>query len=336
MSDPKPPLEDLGSDFEIIPDHPEDSAPKEALPEAPAPSRATPEGARGPSPRVGSVDSWASFGLVIALAGLLSSWGEAEAKLALLRGLLAAGCLHHLLAAGLGAVQPTGRSLKPILPGLLVLGGIAALVVGGGFAAGPAFALLGGLLALAATSLGGKKDAAAGPPPQARPLDAQFSASFGAYLMAVVGILMPWCGSGQTGVDALFGVVTLVFLLITMWASWVGSFRLWTMPVVTGKLGTLLFVAPMEVSLLGAIGVMRHLLAEDSLHFAYDAWPAAADGAEESFLQFGAGPLLTLVGGMLALVILVRGATAASAMAKERKAAEIEARKAARAARKGK
>lgn len=330
MSQNSDKLEALGDQFEVVEDLRREADVVAARPgAAPAPSGAS---------AIRSSTAWLSLGLTLGLAGLLAGWGGADSTLALLRGLLAAGVLYHLFTGGLVAVQPTAARVQPILPALLLLGGAGAFLLKGDAPLdlpGPLFTLLGGALALASPSLGKKKDAAL-PAGNLRPLDPQFTQSFGAYLLAFVGMVMlPWCSSGENGAHSLFGVLTLFFLLVTMWASWVGAFKLWTFPVVTGRLGFFLFLAPMEVAILGSVGVLRPLLGPDRFAVAYSAYPAAR-GVEESFLQYGAGPLMALAGGVMALVVLVKGAQTATVMAKERKAAEIEARKAARSGRKAK
>jgi len=333
-------IDDLGSDFEVIEEKPAAAAPEAAKEpkagEPAAPAAAAPAAAAAPGGApvpVRSTAAWTGMGLAVALAGLLGGWsGDAEASLALLRGLMIASVVAHLLTRGIAAVQPNNGAVKPVLPGLLALTGVLGFVLGtDGFASGPLFTALGGLLALAAPSMGKKKDAGL-PEAAGRPLDPQFTQSFGAYLLAFTGMLMPWCSSGEAGVDSIFGVITMFFLLVTMWAAWVGAFKLWTFSVVTGKLGFFLFLAPMEVAILGGVGLIR-VVAPDAFGVAQSAYPAL-EGAEDSFLQYGAGPLLTLVGGVFALVVLVKGAKAATELAKERKVAEAEARKAARSSRK--
>ncbi len=341
MSENKDKMEDLGTDFEVLEDLGADfevieEAPAAAPAAAPAGAAAAPAGAPAEGP-VRSTAAWTGMGLAIALAGLLGGWsGEAAASLGLLRGLLTAGVVAHLLTRGIGAVQPSSGAVKPVLPGLLALTGVLGFVLGtDGIPSGPIFTLLGGVLALAAPSMGKKKDAGL-PETTGRPLDPQFTQSFGAYLLAFVGMLMPWssgtAGVPEAGIDSLFGVITMFFLLVTMWAAWVGAFKLWTFSVVTSKLGFFLFLAPMEVAILGGVGLIR-VLAPDAFGIAASAYPMG-EGAEDGFLQYGAGPLLTLVGGLFALVVLVKGAKAATELAKERKAAEAEARKAARGSRK--
>lgn len=106
------------------------------------------------------------------------------------------------------------------------------------------------------------------------------------------------------------------------------------MPVVTGKLGMLLFLAPVEVLLLGLFGVIRFAAVGEGgiVGTVHEAWPADPD-VPETFLIHGAGALLTFLAGAMSLVVLIRSAKAAMAMAKDKKAAGIAERKVARAAR---
>jgi hypothetical protein len=129
----------------------------------------------------------------------------------------------------------------------------------------------------------------------------------------------------------------MVCILATVWSSWVGAWKLWTVPLVTGRLGLLIFLTPMETFILGLMGLLRPLQgAEEGKLFAmlHGAWPSG--GVEESFLVYGAGPLLTFVAGLLSLFVLVRSAKSAVAMAKDKKTAQVQARKASRASRSGK
>ena len=326
---------DLGSDFEVI----EDSAPKaedSKKSKTSAPSK-SPQTAKAP---ISSTLAWQGFGLAIALGGLLGPWGE-PSMAGILQGLALAAAVWQLLTHGIAGTSPTVSSGKPIAPALVALAGGAGLALSSG-ELGPILTLVGGLLALAAPKLGAKKDAKM-PLPPARDLDPQFMQSLAVYLAAFVGIMMPWGSGGERGVDSIFGVITLLCVLMSVWGAWVGSWKMWTLPVVTGKLGILLFLAPVEILLLGLFGVIRFAADTSSGIGAMTlgAWPQAlaeTDSGElvsgESLLVDGAGALLTFFAGVMALVVLVKSAKTAMAMAKDKKTAEIQARKEARAARK--
>ena len=318
---------DLGADFEVIEDSAVDTSKAQLAGDTGAEAQ-TPAPGRTP---ISSALSWQGFGLVIALCGLLGPWGEASMS-ALLQGLAIAAALWQLLTHGLGAVQPTALGAKPIAGALVAIAGAAGVVMNSG-ELGPILTLVGGLLALAAPQLGAKKDAKLSLPAP-RQLDPQFTQSLAVYLAALVGIMMTWGSGGERGVDSIFGVLTLLCVVMATWASWVGAWKMLTMPVVTGKLGMLLFLAPVEVLLLGLFGVIR-FTADGEVGIVgtvHEAWPAALD-VSESFLVHGAGALLTFLAGVLSLVVLTRSAKIAMAMAKDKKAAGIAARKADRAAR---
>ncbi|MBC8327504.1 MAG: hypothetical protein H8E31_02045, partial [Planctomycetes bacterium] len=146
LGQPTEVFEELGHDFEVLEAVPAAGSPVEAAAPAPAPQAAQ----AGAAPPVRSTAAWTGMGLAVALAGLLGGWsGEAEASLALLRGLMIASIAAHLLTRGVAAVQPTSGAVKPVLPGLLLLTGIGGVRLGGGgFAIGPRFTAPGGPPAL--------------------------------------------------------------------------------------------------------------------------------------------------------------------------------------------
>jgi len=339
MSDAPKEILDLGADFEII----EDAAPTSSPAEPSAAETAVPTSGGQPV-QVSSVMSWQGLGLLLGISGLLAQWPEGPG-IELLKGLALAFALWQLLTSGLGAVKPTVSDGKPIAGGLLVLAGLAGILLGdsesGGHFLAPILALIGGPIAAAAgTSLGRAKDQKLALP-KAHPLDPQFSQSLVVYLLALAGMLGPWGSGGDRGMDSVFGLITLLCTLMAIWASWVGSWKLWSMPLVTGKLGILLFLAPVEILLLGLMGLLRFAGAGNSVgDMALGAYPAAidADGVAvaEQFLVHGAAPLLTFLAGVAALGVLGKSAKAAMAMAEEKKKADIEARKAARSKRKKK
>lgn len=287
-----------------------------------------------------SVPAWTSLGLAIAFAGLLVPWGALGGNL--LQGALTAWVAWYLLMHGLAAVRPAWAPPHRALPVLLValsalrvgLGGSSALVSffgwGGASPGAGAFAtLLGGLLCLGAPVLGREKDRKLPPPPPPAPQDLQFSQSLLAYLIVFVGLLLPWGSAGERGADSGLGLVTLACVLLALWASWIGVWKLWPTPVISaGRMGFIFFLAPLEAVLMGLFGLVRHLRHSGA---PMEAWPG--DPAAEHFLVHGAGALLCLAGGGYAVYLLYHGTMAAMAMNKERKAQELAARKAARAAR---
>ncbi|HJM39128.1 MAG TPA: hypothetical protein QGG59_03325 [Planctomycetota bacterium] len=282
---------------------------------------------------ISSILAWRGFGFVLAIGGVLSSWGD-PSEAGLFRAIAFAAATWRFLTNGLGSVQPTRVNGKPISAALVTISGLAGSILSG-FAIGPLMTLVGGSIAVFSPVLGGKKDKKKTLPP-AKELDSQFSLSLAVYLLALGGMLLPWCGSGESGADSAFGAIVMVCILATVWSSWVGAWKLWTVPLVTGRLGILIFLAPMEIFILGLMGLLRPLGGKDDgglFKLLHDAWPDG--GVEESFLIYGAGPLLTFIAGILSLVILVLSAKSAVATAKERKEANVKARKASRASRKG-
>ncbi|HEX9795080.1 MAG TPA: hypothetical protein VGC54_13945, partial [Planctomycetota bacterium] len=266
---------------------------------------------------------------------------------------LLAWSIWYLLRFGFAAVQPVGKPPAATIGGaaLAVYGAARLALVGSDAvqdlfgwdatsmqgAIGAVFVLLGGALVIAAPALGGKRDAKLPPAVADAERDKQFTQSLLAYLLVFVGLLMPWASSGERGADSLFGALTLVFVGLVVWASWVGLWKLWTTPIVTGKLAIVLFLAPMEAALIGLLGVARVAMSgsEDPLGL-QAAWPSRLDALDvwEPLLVFGGGPLLSLAGGGLAVWVLLHGTKAALATNKQRKAEETAARKAARDGRK--
>lgn len=336
MSDAPKEILDLGTDFEIIEDAVLTSSPAQ-----PSAAETVAPISGGQLVPVSSVMSWQGLGLLLGISGLLAQWPEGPG-LEMLKGLALAFALWQLLTSGLVAVKPTVSGGKPIAGGLLVLAGLAGMLLGdpesGGHSLAPILALIGGALAaVGATSLGGAKDQKLALP-KAHSLDPQFSQSLVVYLLALAGMLGPWGSGGERGMDSVFGLITLLCTLMAIWASWVGSWKLWSMPLVTGKLGILLFLAPVEILLLGLMGLLRFAGEGNSVgEMALAAYPAAKDAVvAEKFLVHGAAPLLTFLAGVAALGVLARSAKAAMAMAEEKKKADMEARKAARSKRKKK
>ncbi|TAH38589.1 MAG: hypothetical protein EYC70_04240 [Planctomycetota bacterium] len=331
----KPPVEDLGHEFEVL----EEAARSSVAAVAAAPSPQPPPGGVIQPLRSGA--AWGSLGIGIAVAGLIGPWNDVGANL--LHGLLFAWGIWFLLRDGYAAVQPSWKLPSIYLAAALAGYGLLRLVLGGGqaslfgwHAGGPLAAfgalltLVGGAIAAAAPFLGKAKDAKLPALPPAPPRDPQFSQSLFAYLVILASLLMPWGSAGERGVDSGLGAVTLACVLLALWACWSGVWKLWTTPLVTGgRMGFMLFLAPLEALLLGLFGLGRWSGSDAFLK----AWPG--DPETEALLVYGAGPLLTLLGGGFATYLLFHGVRAATAMNKQRKADEMAARKAARDAKKG-
>ena len=319
----------LGDMFEVV-----EEAPQKAKRPAPAPG--------APPAPVRSVESWVSLGLALGLAGLLGGWANGGTPNLIHGGLLAA-LTWQLMRSGLATVQATHAKISPILPGiLLVYAGLRFVffmtgndsmqsMLGWGTegdATGAAIAMFGGLIAVGGPTLGKKADAKL-PKVESTPVDAQFSQTLLAYLLITVGLLMPWA-PGTPGVHFWLGSLTLIFVLLGAWASWVGMWKLWQMPIVTGKLGLVFFLAPIEAFLVGAFGLIGQNSGVDMpFGWARDIW-----GGGSGLLSWGGGPLLALGGACFAFYLLFHGAKAAVALNKQRKEEEIAARKASRAAKK--
>lgn len=350
----------LGASFEVIEENAADAPAKEAAPSTeaqPAPAAAGAAPARGvgvqaapgaspydpPYGPIRSANAWASMGLVIAAGGLLGPWVPAGANI--LHGGLLAYTLWFLIRGGFLAVQRTGQQLPIVLPILLVVYGAMRLALPGGLSAlgwgetvgmldasGAMLTVIGGLVAVLMPKTASKKDAKLPPPGTPLQLDKQFSLSLLAYLMIFVGLLMPWTDQAK-GVDSLMGVISLLLAMLMVWASWVSMWQLWQKPLVMGKMGLLLFLAPLECFLLGAIGLVRlmHIESDDGTVTFGSAYPSSG---EVDFMAYSGGPLLVTLASCFALYLIGTGAKEAMAMSKQKKADEIAARKAARASKK--
>lgn len=336
------PVMSLGSDFEVLEDG---STPAAATGAAAAPG--APSATDPPFGPIRSANAWASLGLSIALAGMLGPWAAVKGDL--VHGFLLTWTLWFLIRGGFLAVQRTGQPVPVALPAALLLYGIARIATSGSGleflgwdatvgaldASGAFLTTLGGLLALAMPrTVAKKKDAKLPPPGVPLSVDKQFRHSLFAYLAIFVGLLMPWASEAR-GVDSLAGVITLLLAMLMVWASWVAMWQLWQKPLVMGKLGMLLFLAPLEAVFVGFLGIV--LAATDAgseneyiagLHNAYP-------GDVTPFFAYAGGPLLVTLGSLYAIKLIFSGAKEAQAMLKERKAQEIEARKAKRASKKG-
>ncbi len=315
----------LGSAFEVV----------EETPAKPAAAPRPPAGAAsGPVPLRKSVTN-GSIGLMIALAGLLSPYGAPQFQA--LAALAIAFIVWDLASSGLGRIKPTSTAHKPIGPALAIVAGGLGIAMKGdnefGMLGG-ILAVLGGVLALAAPAMGKAADAKLPPAPADAPVDEQFSKSFLAYMLVLVSLPLPWAsGENATGIGTYLGIITFLFCVLGLWASWSGMWKMWSMQAVTsGMLGLVLFLAPLEALLVGILGLARVLMGEGAVDMLANPWPG--EGPQD-FLQYGLPPLLTLFGGGLAGYELFHGAKKGLADNKAKQEAEIAARKAARAARRG-
>ncbi|MCH2101977.1 MAG: hypothetical protein MK209_08665 [Planctomycetes bacterium] len=288
-----------------------------------------------------SANAWGSMGLVMAVAGLLGPWADTGGNL--IHGALLSITVWFLVRGGFLAVQRTGASVPPALPLALMIYGILRVSLSGGMGSlgwqesggamgvsGALMTIIGGLLGfLMPRTVAKKKDAKLPPAGSPLQLDKQFSRSLMAYLMVFFGLQMNWTDT-SVGTDSLFGVFTMLFAMLMVWASWVAMWQLWQKPLVLGKLGMLLFIAPMEVLAMGIVGLIRTGM-PGKIGMVDDAYPGSIEGG---FLAYGGGPLLITIAGCYALYLVFAGAKEAQAMVKERRAQEVEARKAARAKKK--
>jgi hypothetical protein len=292
-----------------------------------------------------SSNAWASMGLVIATCGLMGEWADFGGNL--LHGGLLAYSLWFLLRSGFAAVQRTGQTMPMALPVLLLIYGGVRLALPDGIDAlgwsssatlmdssGALLTALGGLLALLMPKKAQKKDAGLPPAGQPLQLDQQFSRSLLAYLMIFVGLQMSWTGisdegSFSSGTDSFGGILTLLLAMLMMWASWVSMWQLWQKPLVMGKLGLLLFLAPLEALIVGLAGLARVALPDmEKLEWLVLAYPGTV---EQGFLAYSGGPLLVTLASCYALYLIGTGAKEAVNITKQKKADEVAARKAARA-----
>ncbi len=153
--------------------------------------------------------------------------------------------------------------------------------------------------------------------------DQQFRNSFAAYLMVTIGLFATWTADGASGTENWLGGVTLVLTLLALIASWSGMWKLPSMKEVTGKLGLILFLAPLEGALYGFLGLVAALMGNSgSENFTASFWPSGVSAIP--------GPAMVLLGSLIALMVLFGGAKTAVKMEKERKAEERAARKASR------
>jgi len=308
----------LGGAFEVV-------TPSPAAAAAPMAAGAATGPLRGAVAKTG-------VGLLIALAGLLLPYGAPA--FAAIKAVAVAVVAWQLLALSMARVKPALSTPLPIGAGLALVAGVLGLMKAGetGFGmVGAIVILLGAVLSLAGPTMAKKADSKlppAGPEPV---IDGQFSKSLLAYLLMLSCLPLAWSNGGGTGTDTILGALTFLFCLLGAWASWVGMWKMWSMPAVSnGLLGLVLFLAPLEAIMLGLFGFLRVLGGEDAMKQLANAWPG--DGSQD-LLQFGLPPLILAVAGCLATYELFHGAKKGMAANKVKKDAEVEARKAARAAR---
>lgn len=313
-------IKSLGSDFEVVTPAPAAAAP------APAPMGNAGGPLRGAVAKCG-------LGLLLALAGLLLPYGAPE--FAVVKALAITVVLWQLLTLSMARVKPINKTPMPIGAALAIAAGALGLLNAGDTGVGMiggAAAVLGGLLSIAGPATAKKADSKLPPATQDPPIDDQFSKSLLAYLLILAFLPMSWAnGAGSTGVSTYLGALTFVFCVLGAWASWVGMWKMWQMPAVSsGFVGLALFLAPLEAFLVGALGLVRVLGGEEAPADFLNAWPGV--GAQD-FLQYGVPPLVVLLAACLATFELVQGAKKGMAANKQKKDAEVEARKAERAAR---
>jgi len=309
----------LGSEFEAL-----DAAPP-APAAAAAPAAASAPG--GPAAPMRKTTVAGSMGLLIALGGLCAAY---PARFAVVQVGVAAFLIFELLRFGLARTAPTGKALSPIAGGLAVVAGAVGLIPDGGsqFIMAPIFAILGGLLALAAPAINKKADSKLPPPaPEAEP-DPQFSKLLLGNLLILAGASAHWTTAAR-GTDTILGAILVVCCVLAIFASWVGMNRTWAMPAVSsGSLGMILILTPFDGLLLGVFGLVRHFkgVGEDGmLEMVSNAWPGETD------LVTHALPMFLVIGASAwSLSTVVKGTMQGVEAQKKRKEEEIAARKAAR------
>lgn len=302
----------LGSEFEVI-----EAAPAAAAASAPSAPSA------GPAPMRAATAS-GSVGLLIALGGLLGGY---PAKFAVVQAAAAAFLAFEVLRHGLARVQPIFVPHSPIGPLVAILAGGLGLALGvsEGIHAAPALAVLGGVYALVMPGLSKKTDAKLPPAPPAAPADPQFSKLLLGNLLVIAGTVLPWTDQAR-GADTILGAILLVCGVLGVCSAWIGMGKTWAMPAVSGGLlGMSLIIVPLDGLLLGAFGIVRHVKGEMDLA----PWPGSA---ELDFVQYGLPVLLVIGASVWSLTGVVQGTLKGVEAQKQRKAEEVAARKAARAA----
>lgn len=274
--------------------------------------------------------SLGSIGLIFALAGLLLPYPLDE--YAFLPSLVVMLIVWELLSNGLLRIHQSFSAHKPFIPWLALITASLPLFVFPEATAdsavsiiGVCIALCGASLAMCAPMMAKKSDAKLPTAPAEPEVDGQFSTSLLAYLLVLAGLPLAW-SQGAAGSDSALGAFTFLFCLIGAWASWAGMWRMWAMPAITsGMLGLVLFLAPLEAVIYGLFGLLRVVTGTKGTIAAQ--W---AGNVDAGFLAYGVGPSLVLLGGVIATYELFHGAKKGMAANKEKKQAEINARKAKR------
>ena len=274
--------------------------------------------------------SLGSIGLIFALAGLLLPYPLSE--YAFLPSLVTMLIVWELLSNGLLRINQSFSAHKPLIPLLALITASLPLFVfpeattdSAVSIIGVCIALCGASLALFAPMMAKKSDAKLPTAPAEPEVDGQFSTSLLAYLLVLAGLPLFW-SQGAAGSGSALGAFTFLFCLIGAWASWAGMWRMWAMPAITsGMLGLVLFLAPLEAVIYGLFGLLRVVTGTKGPITAQ--W---AGNVDAGFLAYGVGPSLVLLGGVIATYELFHGAKKGMAANKEKKQAEINARKAKR------
>ena len=272
-----------------------------------------------------------SIGLVWALAGALSPYGLPE--YAYIANLLSAIIIWELCANGLFRLEPSYKAHKVCVPLLGVIVGVlpflmAPMNANPGPLTGTILILTGSLFALLAPFISKKADSKLPSAPEEAAVDVQFSKSFLAYLLVLIGLFLPWAGgeSLNNGLSHWFGVMTFAFCFIGTWTNWAGMWKMWSMPSITsGALGLVLFLAPLDAIIYGLFGVLGVVMGVEIPEIRLVSGDISA-----GYAVYGVGPSLVLLGGLVATSELFIGAKKGLAANKAKKEAEIEARKAAR------
>lgn len=307
----------LGGEFEVV-DH---SAPVPAAQPAPVPA---PGGAPGPWRK--TVAS-GSLGLLVAFGGLCGAYPD---RFAVVQVAVAAFLAFELLQAGLARTQPTGQPHRPIAGALAVVAGVVGLIPDGESQAiaAPAFAILGGLLALAAPAMNKKADAKLPPAAPAVVPDPQFSKLLLGNLLILAGATAQWTTLAR-GTDTILGAILLVCCVMAIFASWVGMNRTWAMPAVSsGGLGMILLLTPFDGLLLGVFGLVRLFngSGNEGMMPVGSWWPGETDT-----LTHGLPIFLVIGASAWSLMTVVQGTMKGVEAQKKRKEEEVAARKASRA-----
>ncbi len=308
----------LGSEFEAL----------DAVPPAPA-AAAAPAAAPAPGGQPAPLRKTTvagSMGLLIALGGLCGAY---PARFAVVQVAVAAFLVFELLRFGLARTAPTGKALSPIAGGLALVAGVVGLIPDAGSQAivAPIFAILGGVLMLAAPAMNQKADAKLPPPPPEAAPDPQFSKLLLGNLLILAGASAHWTTAAR-GTDTILGSILVVCCVLAIFASWVGMNRTWAMPTVSGRLGMILILTPFDGLLLGVFGLVRHFkgAGEDGmLKMVGNAWPG------ETEMVAHALPMFLVIGASAwSLSTVVKGTMQGVEAQKKRKEEEVAARKAAR------